>query len=220
MGSWGDVLHPVCCTSFCSVWCGVAAVTHGGHSQACPPARCSQGSWHSLGECAGARGAAGASLAHASSVSSLVCPCGIQPDHSLQPLPAVPVPAWARRTSRLCRHTPAPAPAPRAVWGQLRDECEHIVWAPGAGVTVSLLESEREPQPCRDKRLRHSRSHAHAGAAAQPAPLLHQDTEWGSGWALMLRDRPSVHSVTCHHGDPSLQLYEFPWVPHPHLGKG
>lgn len=92
-GPGGDV----CGTGFCSVCCRVAAVAHGGHGQACPPVRCSQGSWHSLAECAGAWGAAGASLAHGSSVSNLVCPCGIQPDHSLQPLPSVPVPSRARR---------------------------------------------------------------------------------------------------------------------------
>lgn len=103
-GVSGDVLHPMCCTSFCSVWCRVAAVTHGGHSQACPLTCCSPGSARVtvLGH--------GASLARASSVSSLVCPRGIQPDHSLQPLPSVGSPA--RRGS-------AAHPGPRGTSGCL-----------------------------------------------------------------------------------------------------
>lgn len=130
--------------------------------------------WHSLTpgsgcwDMGGDAGACGGALAHPSPVTFPVsCPSVVSSLRTACPLhpslPALlPVPA------RLCRCAAAPTPgrsaAPRAVWGQLRDECEHIVWAPAAGVTVSLLESQREPQPRRDKRLQRSRR-AHAGAA-------------------------------------------------------
>lgn len=97
---------------------------------------------------------------------------------------------------RLCWHTAAlvlgRSTAPQAVWGQLQDECKHIVWAPAVGITVWLLESEQELQPCCDKWLRHSLSYAHVvtdsmmgHAATQSTSSPHWDPEWGSGWAVM-----------------------------------
>ena len=211
----GAVLHPLPpgassampavggCKPASPARCKGAAVTRGSGSglSPLPGVPRARGTAWPRGQDARARGVAVASLPGAGGVSSVVSTCGIQPDRSLRCCLSGPLhPCLSRfwsapglaSTPWLCRRTPAPAPgrsaAPRAVWGQLRDECEHIVWAPAAGVTVSLLESEQEPQPRRDKRLWHSRSHAHAGAAAglghavaQPALPLHRDPEGGSG---------------------------------------
>lgn len=78
---------------------------------------------------------------------------------------------------------------------------------------MSLLESKREPQACRDKRL--------PPAQPQPCPRGRQDTERGSVWAVMLVGTASGHPVTCHTAVTRLSsCMDFLRGSHPRLGKG